>query len=122
MPPARSTAAPRSSARARPRPAGAGLVEAAMRIRWDRVGRVALLLLLLFVVGLYIAPARALFSTWRDSHAKQAQLHALEREHAALAHQARALRSPLTVAAEARRLGMVKPGERPYVVRGLPRD
>jgi cell division protein FtsB len=121
MAPARSTALPRSAARARRRPAG-GLVEAAMRIRWDRVGRVALLLLLLFVAGLYLAPAHALFSTWRDSHAKQAQLHALKREHAALARQARALRSPLTVAAEARRLGMVEPGERPYVVRGLPRD
>jgi cell division protein FtsB len=91
-------------------------------VRWDRVGRVALLLLLLLVVALYVEPARALFSTWRESHAKQAQLHALEREHGALLRQQRALRTPLTIAAEARQLGMVKPGEIPYVVRGLPRD
>jgi cell division protein FtsB len=83
---------------------------------------VALLLLLLLVVALYVAPARALFSTWRDSHAKQAQLHALEQEHQALLQEQRALRRPLTIAAEARQLGMVKPGEIPYVVRDLPRD
>jgi cell division protein FtsB len=101
---------------------GERLVGAALRVRWDRVGRVALLALLLLVVALYVAPARALFSTWQASHAQQAQLHALEGEHAALVREERALRQPLTVAAEARRLGMVKPGEIPYVVRDLPRD
>lgn len=91
-------------------------------MRWDRVGRVALLLLLLLVVALYVEPARALFSTVRESHAKQAQLSALEREHAALVRQARALHRPSTIAVEARQLGMVKPGEIPYVVRDLPSD
>lgn len=101
--------------------AGAGLVGAALRVRWDRVGRVALLALLLLVVALYVEPARALFSTWRASHAQQAQLHALEREHAALLRESHALRRPLAIAAEARQLGMVKPGEIPYVVQDLPR-
>ena len=82
----------------------------------------ALLLLLLLVVALYVEPARALFSTWRESHAKQAQLHALEQEHQALLQESRALRQPLTIATEARQLGMVKPGEIPYVVRDLPGD
>jgi cell division protein FtsB len=122
MPPARTDALPRrATPRSRP-PAGERLIGAALRVRWDRVGRVALLALLLLVVALYVAPARALFSTWRASHAQQAQLHALEREHAALVREQRALRQPLTIAAEARRLGMVKPGEIPYVVRDLPRD
>jgi cell division protein FtsB len=93
-----------------------------MRVRWDRVGRVALLLLLLFVALAYVGPARSLLSTWRDANAKQTQLQTLEREHEALLRRARDLRDPRTVQAEARRLGMVKPGERSYVVRGLPED
>jgi cell division protein FtsB len=91
-------------------------------VRWDRVGRTALLVLLLVVALAYVGPARSLFSTWRASNAKQAQLRALEREHAALLRRASELRDPRTLQAEARGLGMVKPGERSYVVRGLPKD
>lgn len=93
---------------------------AALRVRWDRVGRVALLLLLGGVLLLYVGPARSLFSTWRDAHAKQSQVRTLEQEHRALLGRARALRDPRTLVAEARRLGMVQPGERSYVVRNLP--
>jgi cell division protein FtsB len=93
---------------------------AALRVRWDRVGRVALLLLLSAVVLSYVGPARSLFSTWHDSHAKQAQLRALEQRHQALLSRAKALRDPRTVDAEARRMGLVKVGERSYVVRSLP--
>jgi cell division protein FtsB len=110
---------PASAAR---RPATTSLGVAAMRVRWDRVGRVALLLLLLLVALAYVGPARSLLSTWRDSNAKRAQLQTLEREHEALLRRARELRDPRTVQAEARRLGMVKPGERSYVIRNLPRE
>jgi len=82
----------------------------------------ALLVLLLLVALAYVGPAHSLLSTWRASHAKQAQLQQLQREHDALVQRARELRDPRTVQAEARRLGMVKPGERSYVVRGLPQD
>jgi cell division protein FtsB len=91
-------------------------------VRWDRVGRVALLVLLVGVALAYVGPARSLVSTWRDSNAKQAQLQTLQSEHDALLRRARELRDPRTVQAEARRLGMVKPGERSYVVRNLPGD
>ena len=107
-----------STARRPPSPLGA----AALRVRWDRVGRVALLLLLLVVAALYVGPARSLMAAWQDSNEKQAEVRALEREHDALVRRARALRDPLVVEAEARRLGMVRPGERPYVVSGLPGD
>lgn len=93
-----------------------------MRVRWDRVGRTALLLLLLLVALAYVGPARSLLSTWRDSNAKQAQLQQLQREHGALVRRERELRDPRTVQAEARRLGMVKPGERSYVVGNLPKE
>lgn len=112
MPPA-SSAARRSTTT---------LGAAALRVRWDRVGRVALLVVLLGVALAYVGPAHSLLSTWRDSGAKQAQLQTLEREHDALVRRAKELRDPGTVEAEARRLGMVRPGERSYVVRGLPAD
>jgi cell division protein FtsB len=91
-----------------------------MRVRWDRVGRVALLMLLGAVMLAYVGPARSLVSTWRESNARQAQVRTLDREHRALLERAKELRDPRTVQAEARRLGMVRPGERPYVVDGLP--
>src|SRR6185312_7881553 len=117
MPPAASSAARRSPARP-VTPLGA----AALRVRWDRVGRVALLVVLAAIALAYIGPARSLVSTWRTSNAKQAQLHALQREHALLLQRARQLRDPRTVQAEARRLGMVRPGERSYVIQELPQD
>lgn len=120
MPPAGS-----ASVRRRPptRPTAAtALGAAAMRVRWDRVGRTALLLVLLAVALAYVGPARSLLSTWSDSNAKQAQLQQLQQEHDTLLRRARELRDPRTVQAEARRLGMVKPGERSYVVGNLPGD
>jgi len=116
MPPAASAAARRSA-----RPPTTALGAAAMRVRWDRVGRVGLLLLLGGVLLLYVGPVHSLWSTWREAQAKQAQLHALQREHRALFHRASVLRDPRTLATEARELGLVRPGERPYVVLGLPR-
>ncbi|MDW5594955.1 septum formation initiator family protein [Conexibacter stalactiti] len=115
---------PRRDRRDRPQrpPAQTAFGAAAMRVRWDRVGRVALLLLLVGVVALYVQPARSYVSTWRDSNAKHEQLRQLEVEHEALSRRAGALREPRTIETEARRLGMVRPGERPYVVSGLPDD
>ncbi len=111
---------PTSSASARRPPAVSPLAGAALRVRWDRVGRIALLVVLLLVALAYVGPARSLLSTWHTSSAQQAQLHALQRQHRALLQRARELRDPSTVQAEARRLGMVKPGEQSYVVQGLP--
>lgn len=120
MPPAGSATVRRRPS-ARPG-ATTALGAAALRVRWDRVGRTALLAVLLLVALAYAGPARALLSTWRHSHAQQTQLQRLEREHEALLRRASALRDPRSVEAAARRLGMVKPGERSYVVRGLPGD
>jgi cell division protein FtsB len=90
------------------------------RIRWDRVGRVALLVVLLLIVYLYVGPVRSWWSTWQDSKAKQAQVQRLERENARLRARKAALGTPQALEREARRMGMVRPDERPFVVRGLP--
>ena len=91
------------------------------RIRWDRVGRVALLVVLLLLVYLYVGPVRSWWSTWQESKAKQAQVTRLERENARLRARRAALQTPQALEREARKMGMVRPDERPFVVRGLPR-
>lgn len=91
------------------------------RIRWDRVGRVALLIVLVSLALLYIRPAASYVSTWRESKDRRAEVERLERENARLRARRAALRDEDTLEVEARRQGMVKPGERAYVVRGLPK-
>jgi hypothetical protein len=58
--------------------------------------------------------------TWRQSGRESANVAALQREHQALVGEHSNLTSTSTLEAEARRLGMMKHGEQPYVVTGLP--
>ena len=92
----------------------------AARVRWDRISRYALLLVFVVLVLLYIGPARSYIHTVSESNARSGQVRALEREHARLEARKRALADPAVIEAAARRLGMVRPGERPFVVRNLP--
>jgi cell division protein FtsB len=90
-------------------------------VRWDRVGRLALLFVGLLLIYLYINPLRTYVSTWQEARTKRAEVAQLAREHSELVKRARALRSPGSIEVEARRLGMVKADERAYVIRGLDR-
>lgn len=94
---------------------------AAANIRWDRISRYGLLIVFAGLLFLYVNPARSYLSTLHQSHQRQAEVRALEHEHHALAARVHALNDPHEIEAEARSLGMVRPGERPFVVRGLPR-
>ena len=116
---ARTAPAPRRLATRSARVASGTLDRAATGIRWDRVGRIALLLVLLGVLLLYVRPGIAYIGAWQQAKAKRAESSGLERENARLRGRRDALRNPRVVEAEARRLGMVRPGERPYVVDGL---
>jgi len=89
-------------------------------VRWDRIGRLALLFVGLLLIYLYINPLRTYMSTWQEATTKRGELSQLQREHAELVKRARELRSAGSIETEARRLGMVKPDERAYIVRGLP--
>ena len=113
----RRDAAPRRAPRGRPRVLSGG----AAAIRWDRVSRVALLVVLLVLVYLYAGPARSYWDTMRQAKARRAEVAELKRENARLRARRDALRGPSALAREARRLGMVKPGERPYVISHLPK-
>lgn len=110
---ARRASAPRSRATAPPEPWW-------LRVRWDRVGRTGLLVVLVGLMALYAGPLHSYLTTWRQSRAEHATVASLERDHARLAAQHRTLLDPRSVAPRARALGMIRPGERSYVVTGLP--
>jgi cell division protein FtsB len=92
------------------------------RIRWDRVGRIALVLVLFGVMISYLNPLVNLLEAWQGSRSSVSQLAQLKQERVALIGQLRSASSPATLEREARRLGMVKPGEHAYVVHGLHGD
>jgi cell division protein FtsB len=96
--------------------------EFAPRVRWDRIGRLALLFVAVLLLYLYINPARTYLSTWQEARNKRDEVAQLQREHKQLVARKHALRSAGSLEVEARRLGMVRADERAYVVRGLPRD
>ena len=85
-------------------------------IRWERVGRVALLGVMVTIVLLYIPPVSHWIQQSRTAARGHEQVRELKRERAQLRLRLRELSGPGAVEREARRLGMVKPGERPYVV------
>ncbi len=90
------------------------------RVRWDRVGRVAMLCVLIALVYLYASAGVHMLSTWRQSHRDNAAVASMEREHKLLVRQREALTAAGTLETEARQLGMMKNGEQPYVISGLP--
>jgi cell division protein FtsB len=89
------------------------------RIRWDRVGRIALVLVLFGVLVSYLNPLVNLVEAWQGSKSSEQQLTQLKQEQTQLRGQLREVSSPATLEREARRLGMVEPGEHAYVLHGL---
>jgi cell division protein FtsB len=97
------------------------MAAAQSRIRWDRVGRWALLFVLGLVLYLYVGPLRTWVSTWQEAKQKRGEVATLRAANEKLrAHEASLQRSS-ALEREARRLGMVKAGERAYIVEGLPK-
>jgi cell division protein FtsB len=96
-------------------------MEGRTRIRWDRLGRWALIAVLGFVLYLYVGPAATWVSTYREAERKRADVAKLQAENRELRERRRELRDPAALEREARRLGLVKAGEKSYVIDGLPR-
>jgi hypothetical protein len=89
-------------------------------MRWDRISRAAMLFVLVVLAYLYISPIRLLISDLHAAAVRHGQVVALERTAAGLREQEKTLARPSTLEIEARNLGLVRPGEREYVVSGLP--
>lgn len=79
-----------------------------------------LLVVLAVVLGLYVQQGLSYLSVRSQADQQSAIVKRLAHQNAVLARQQRALKNPATIAEDARKLGMIKPGERPYVVTGLP--
>lgn len=105
--------------RARPAPRS-GSRSRRSRIDWEKLGRRVLVLVLFAVLVSYLNPVVNLVDDWRDSQAEKARFSELLQENERLTRRAEAIQDPSTAEQQARRQGMVGPGERAYVIRGLP--
>ena len=101
--------APRSRSRGRP----------ASRIRWDKVGRVALVIVLFLVLASYVGPALDFVDSWRDSRSEHASLAELQEESSKLRQRIATLDGSDAAERAARKQGLVAVGEAPYTIRGL---
>ena len=86
------------------------------RVRWDRVGRIVLVLVLFGVLVSYLNPVVNLVDAWRDSNASKEHLVGLKAENAELKAQVAHAATQPVLEREARKMGMVKPEEHLYVV------
>jgi len=119
--PARRASSP-ARARAGTRPARSrSRAGVAGGIRWDRVARITLLVVLVAVLISYVGPATNYLQSWKLAGQTKAEVQNLRQDNARLRAKARLLENPAQVELEARKMGMARPGERVYVVRNLPR-
>ncbi|HXD54268.1 MAG TPA: hypothetical protein VN618_05910 [Solirubrobacteraceae bacterium] len=120
MPAASAAYAP---SRRRPRPGGtarSGSIRAAGRVRWDRLGRIAMLFVLLALVILYVGAGLHMLSTLHQSHRASARVAAMESEHHRLIAEHNRLSSQANLEEQAKALGMQRPDEQTFILGGLP--
>jgi cell division protein FtsB len=78
---------------------------------------VVLVIVLLLVLASYVNPLVNFVDAWQDSRTEREQLGQLQEQNSELRAKAAALQGPDAAEREARRLGMVAPDERSYVVK-----
>jgi cell division protein FtsB len=91
-----------------------------VRVKWERAGRIGLLVMLVVVLGLYIEHTLSYFGTRSQADQALATVQRLAHENHALERQETSLQQRTTIIRAARSLGMVQPGERSYVIMGKP--
>src|ERR1700735_5571642 len=96
-----------------------GARTSASRIKWDRVGRIALVLVLFAVAYSYLNPAIDLFKTHQSTTAAKAEFHTLLKENKRLHHAIQSADEPAVVEQIARRQGLSGEGETNFVLHGL---
>jgi cell division protein FtsB len=90
-------------------------------IRWDRLGRVFLLAVLFVILLMYVSPLTRWVTQKNTAASDTTELRQLEVTNQDLRSKLQQLQSPQALELKARSLGMVKQGERSFVVEGLPR-
>ncbi len=118
----RTASAGRSASASRRRPAARKRRPAARsgasRVKWDRIGRIALVVVLFAVAYSYLNPAIDFVKTYTATTAAKAQLHELLHENTSLHEQVKSADDPIVIARRARGQGMIAEGETPIVIRG----
>src|SRR3954469_11564259 len=119
---AASASAQRAAARRRQKAAGKRKPRPAGRsgIRWDRVARAALLGTLGVVLLLYISPLHRWVTQRHLASRQQQELQTLQHQNKQLKSRISDLRDPTALELEARKMGMVRRGEREYVIENPP--
>jgi cell division protein FtsB len=79
-----------------------------------------MLFVLVVLLYLYISPVRSLVSAIHQSSAQRSELATLQRTTSRLLATRAALQGSNAVELDARQQGMVKPGEKEFVILGLP--
>jgi len=119
---AASAHAARRSAPARRRPAARKRRPAARsgpsRIKWDRVGRIALTVVLFAVLYSYLNPSIDFVKTYTGTTAAKEKLHGPLGENRRLHDRIQSSDDSIVVQREARAQGMVAEGEKPVVISG----
>jgi cell division protein FtsL len=87
-------------------------------IHWHRVGRVALLVVLGVIVLLYIGPVTHWIQQRNTVAHTREEVLQLQSEHDRLRTRLKELSGPGAIERQARSMGMVKSGERSYVLEG----
>jgi cell division protein FtsB len=90
-------------------------------IRWDRVGRVFLLGVLFVILLMYVSPLTRWVTQKNTAQEDTAELHQLQATNEGLKARLKSLQGSQAIELRARSLGMVKQGERAFVIENLPR-
>jgi hypothetical protein len=111
----------RTATRPRRRPAARkpGPRRGASRVNWDRVGRIALTVVLAAVFYSYLNPAIDFIKTYTATTAAKAKLHEVQGHNTRLHNRIQSADDPIVIDRMARAQGMVAEGETPVIVRGL---
>ena len=105
--------------RRRPAPRRNAGREGAGRIQWDRFGRVLLAAVIVLLFIAMIKPAWNAVHNYRLAGQTKERLHRVQADHALLERQVKRARSEGTLSREARRQGMIGPGEEAWVINGI---
>jgi cell division protein FtsB len=124
MPPSSHTSAARTAretgshqTRARPRQVTQRLPIS--KIGWDRKFRLVMLIVVGLVGWIGLKAGLALVAARSQASQETSLVSSLQKQHRQLVAQEQALHQPATIMRDARQLGMVRAGERSYVVTGL---
>jgi cell division protein FtsB len=90
-------------------------------IRWDRLSRVFLLAVLFMILCMYASPLHRWITQSGTAKEDTTELHELQATNAQLKAKLKSLQSPQALELKARGYGMVREGERPFVIENLPR-